>query len=90
MFVSINIFFHLFQLLDYQSHDWTGTLELCSTLEDFKAITMISDSQESLSLSIHVDKTNALDLYVYSPYWIINKTMLPIQIRVSSKLYHHS
>ena len=74
------------QILDYQSHDWHGTLELTKALEDFKAITMTTDTNDTqgdaLSLSIHVDRTHALDLYVYSPYWVINKTTLPLQIRV--------
>ena len=35
------------------------------------------------SLSIHTKNGDFLDLYVYTPYWIINKTALPVQIRVS-------
>ena len=41
-----------------------------------------STNNKQLSLSIHVSRTESLDLYIYTPYWIINKTSLPLQIRV--------
>ena len=40
--------------------------------------------KKQLSISIHVDKSQSMDLHVYSPYWIINKTGLPLQLRVSN------
>lgn len=75
------------QIINYMSIDWTGSLELTSDLEEFKAINMESDGSvdgqsKQLSLSIYVCQRLSLDLYVYSPYWILNKTSLPIQIRV--------
>ena len=39
--------------------------------------------KKQLSISVHVDKSQSMDLHVYSPYWIINKTGLPLQLRVS-------
>ncbi len=33
-----------------------------------------------LSLSIHVNTSNSMDLHIYSPYWIINKTQLPLHL----------
>jgi len=67
--------------------DWTGSLELTFDLDEFKAINMESDGSvdgqsKQLSLSIYVCQWQSMDLYVYSPYWILNKTSLPIQIRV--------
>jgi vacuolar protein sorting-associated protein 13A/C len=68
--------------------DWTGSLELTTDLEEFKAINMESDGHaegqsKQLSLSIYICQKQSMDLYIYSPYWILNKTMLPIQLRVS-------
>jgi len=74
--------------MNYLGMDWTGSVELNSDLEEFKAIVMEADGNveglnRQLSLSIHVNCRRSMDLYVYSPYWIMNKTGLPIQMRVS-------
>ena len=79
------------QLTDYLSSDWIGTLELGYNLETYKAISMNEmdvnlqgeTEKKQLSISVHVDKSQSMDLHVYSPYWIINKTGLPLQLRVS-------
>lgn len=67
--------------------DWTGSVDLSNDLDEFKAISMetevnVEGQNKQLSLGIHVDRSNCLDLYMYSPYWIVNKTGLPVQIRV--------
>lgn len=72
--------------------EWNGTLEVSSSLEEFKAITMETEganelANRQLSLSIHADRSKSLDLQIFSPYWIINKTGLPIQIRVRHILH---
>ena len=73
---------------DYLAVDWSGIVELSAALDEFKAVTMDAESNiegqnKQLSLGVHVNRENSMDLYVYSPYWIINKTSLPLQIRVS-------
>jgi vacuolar protein sorting-associated protein 13A/C len=47
---------------------------------------IVEGQNRQLSLSVHVDRSHSLDLYVYSPYWIVNKTGLPVQIRVCPKV----
>lgn len=42
-----------------------------------------NNNQRQLSVSVHTVYTHSMDLYIYSSYWIINKTALPLQIRVS-------
>lgn len=76
------------QIINYLNLDWTGSFDLTSDLEEFKAINMESDinvegQNKQLSLSIHMNQRLSMDLYVYSPYWIVNKTSLPVQIRGS-------
>ena len=78
----------LCQVSDYLGLDWMGSLEVSTEMEEFKAINMDPEqnaeaSNKQLSLSIHASHKNALDLFVFSPYWLINKTGLPVQIRVS-------
>ena len=76
-----------FQLTDYLGCDWTGTLEVSPDLEEFKAISMETDIDadnvnKHLSLSIHADNSGGMNLHIYTPYWIVNKTQLPLQLRV--------
>ncbi len=75
------------QLTDYLGLDWSGSLELSTELEPFKAINMECDNslkaeRHQLSISVHVTCEPTMHLYLYSPYWLINDTGLPIQIRV--------
>ena len=45
----------------------------------------IEGQSKQLSLSVHASRESSrgsMDLYVYAPYWIVNKTGLPVQIRV--------
>ena len=87
----------MFQLADYLAGEWVGTLELGPNLETYKAITMNEmdinlqgdSGKKQLSIGVHVDKSQSMDLQVYSPYWIINKTGLPLQLRVSIAPFMH-
>ncbi|XP_052088041.1 intermembrane lipid transfer protein VPS13C-like isoform X4 [Mytilus californianus] len=80
------------QLQDYLGCDWTGIFELVDSqnLEEFKAVTMTSydgmdeNANKHLALIVNASVKMSLDLYIYSPYWIINKTDLPILIRGSN------
>ena len=90
--VSIVYFFFvsLCQVADYLACDWRGTLEITKDMEEFKAIAMDTDvdpdnNNKHLSLSVHFNLTETCNLYIYSPYWIVNKTDLTFQIRVSDK-----
>ncbi len=84
-------------MTEYLNSDWVGTLELAADIETYKVITMNEmdinlqgeTEKKHLSLSVHVDRSQSMDLYIFSPYWVINKTGLPqglpIQLRVSGK-----
>ena len=79
------------QVADYLACDWKGTLEITRDMEEFKAIIMDTDvdpdnNNKHLSLSVHFNLTETCNLYIYSPYWIVNKTDLTFQIRVSRLL----
>ncbi|CAG2212442.1 VPS13A_C [Mytilus edulis] len=80
------------QLQDYLGCDWAGIFDLLDSqnLEEFKAVTMTSydggdeNANKHLALIVNASVKMSLDLYIYSPYWIINKTDLPILIRGSN------
>ncbi|XP_052241928.1 intermembrane lipid transfer protein VPS13A-like isoform X2 [Dreissena polymorpha] len=73
---------------DYLTCDWRGTLDITREMEEFKAVTMDTDldpdnNNKHLSLSVRCSLDRTWDLYIYSPYWIVNKTDLVFQIRGS-------
>lgn len=60
-------------------------------MEEFKAISMDTDldpdnNNKHLSLSVHCNHEKSWNFYIYSPYWIVNKTDLTFQIRVGKFL----
>ncbi|KAL3882618.1 hypothetical protein ACJMK2_028943 [Sinanodonta woodiana] len=72
---------------DYLGCDWKGALDISQDMEEFKAITMETDADDNdnkfLSLNVQFNLSHTWNLYIYSLYWIVNKTDLPIQIRGS-------
>jgi vacuolar protein sorting-associated protein 13A/C len=42
---------------------------------------------KQLGLNIRVERGETCDVLLHAPYWIINKTGLPLQIRVSELSY---
>ncbi|KAL8570903.1 hypothetical protein ACOMHN_023576 [Nucella lapillus] len=76
-------------MTDYLGCDWVGILEVSPDLEEFKAIPMDTEIDadhvnKHLSLSIHADNSSGMDLHIYTPYWVVNKTQLPLQLRGSA------
>ncbi|XP_061177627.1 intermembrane lipid transfer protein VPS13A-like [Saccostrea echinata] len=78
------------QIQDYQSIDWTGVYEITQALEEFKAVSMApydfgneGNNNKYLTLTVHATQHSMVDLYVYSPYWLVNKTDLVIQVKGS-------
>eukprot|EP00106_Octopus_bimaculoides_P016057 XP_014783499.1 PREDICTED: vacuolar protein sorting-associated protein 13A-like isoform X4 [Octopus bimaculoides] len=74
------------QITDYLSCDWSGNLDIGNDMEEFKAISMetetdMESSEKYLSISIHSVQSLTHDLRIYSPYWIMNKTDFPILLR---------
>jgi hypothetical protein len=67
-----------------------GSFNLTADLEE-KTVAMATEydtegGNKQLGLSLHVDRTETCDVLLHAPYWIINKTGLPLQIRVSAIL----
>ncbi|CAH1799951.1 unnamed protein product [Owenia fusiformis] len=78
------------KVLDYMRLEWSGTLDIAADSSDKKTIQMnISDPEieaknKQLNLEVSIKRDVTLDVFIYSPYWIINKTELPVQIRGST------
>nr|XP_022286655.1 vacuolar protein sorting-associated protein 13A-like isoform X3 [Crassostrea virginica] len=78
------------QLQDYQGMDWTGLYEITQILEEFKAVSMSpydfgseGNNNKHLTLTVHATQQSTVHLYLYSPYWLVNKTDLVIQVKGS-------
>ncbi|XP_066901628.1 intermembrane lipid transfer protein VPS13A isoform X3 [Halyomorpha halys] len=66
---------------------WTGTFNLSPDVEE-KIVTMTTEQDteggnKQLGLSLKVERGETCDVMLHAPYWIINKTGLPLQIRAS-------
>lgn len=73
--------------LNYLGLLWTASLNLTLDLDE-KILSMVTDfdtegGNKQLTVNVRVDRLDSCELFFYSPYWIVNKTGLPLQIRVS-------
>ncbi|XP_069901006.1 intermembrane lipid transfer protein VPS13C isoform X2 [Globicephala melas] len=71
-------------LVKYQGKNWNGHFRICDTLPEFFLVYFSSDSTEAMTvdLSIHVKRIGSqMELSIFSPYWLINKTSRVLQYR---------
>ncbi|GFG28735.1 hypothetical protein Cfor_06015 [Coptotermes formosanus] len=71
----------------YLGIPWIGSFNLTADLEE-KTVAMATEydtegGNKQLGLSLRVERTETCDVFLHAPYWIINKTGLPLQIRAS-------
>ncbi|KAG8309675.1 hypothetical protein J6590_078971 [Homalodisca vitripennis] len=71
----------------YLGIPWMGSFSLSPDLEE-KIVAMATEhdtegGNKQLGLNIRVERSETCDVMVHAPYWIINKTGLPLQIRAS-------
>lgn len=73
--------------MQYLGIPWTGSLDLSLDMEDHKTVTMKTEhdtdgGNKHLGISVKVQHHDSLNIYLFVPYWIVNKTKLPLQFRV--------
>ncbi|XP_022244299.1 vacuolar protein sorting-associated protein 13C-like [Limulus polyphemus] len=73
---------------NYLGVSWKGKLELSADTEEHHTVLMqpdmdIDGSSKQLVLNVHLSHQHALDVYIYAPYWVVNKTGLPVQLKGS-------
>ncbi|CAL4158065.1 unnamed protein product, partial [Meganyctiphanes norvegica] len=72
---------------NYKGIDWKGVIDISMCKEDDqRTLTLCSDNgdtREKLEVGIYISCSGTTSIYVYSPYWIVNKTGLPLKIRGS-------
>ncbi|GFR28187.1 vacuolar protein sorting-associated protein 13C, partial [Trichonephila clavata] len=82
---SQDIFLEVGQYIGLQ---WHGKMSVSGDTEELHPVSMSPETDTGggnrhLSLHVHVTRDKSLDLHLFSPYWIINKTGLPLQLRGS-------
>lgn len=72
----------------YLGSAWKGRAELSASADEARVISMQPQPalpermHRQLSIAAHLATDKSLELFLYAPYWVINKTGLPLQIRV--------
>ncbi|XP_063908904.1 intermembrane lipid transfer protein VPS13C-like isoform X2 [Zophobas morio] len=69
----------------YNLLTWSGILNFTTYLDE-KIVILSSDSKEVKHLAINTktDREGSCNIFFYTPYWIINKIGLPLQIKASA------
>lgn len=68
--------------------NWTGHLTVTGRLDD-KLVLMTSDQKsekDDLYISVKCEREGSWNLIFYSPYWFVNKTGLPLKLKVCVSL----
>ena len=74
---------------NYLNANWEGVLPISREMKSYESITMgtrdhLGDQKKHLNLWAHSSTgKGAWDIFLYSPYWVVNKSELPVEIRVS-------
>ncbi|XP_071819504.1 intermembrane lipid transfer protein VPS13A-like isoform X2 [Apostichopus japonicus] len=76
------------QVKSYLSSNWEGTLMVSREMKATETVAMVmqttGNNQKHLNLLANSTSTDgAWDIFLYSPYWIVNKSELPVEIRAS-------
>ncbi|XP_011303575.1 vacuolar protein sorting-associated protein 13C [Fopius arisanus] len=74
-----------FKIQNYLSTQWAGTFKLSSEL-DRKLVKMFADGETDavwrpFVLCVELNKSTSWTVVIYSEYWIINKTGLPLKLQ---------
>nr|XP_045607569.1 vacuolar protein sorting-associated protein 13A-like isoform X2 [Procambarus clarkii] len=75
------------QVCNYLGSDWNGTLEIGAEKgDDHRTVSLChgdGNARRKLDLALYTVRDGSTSIYVYAPYWIVNKTGLPLHIRGS-------
>ncbi|XP_066252577.1 intermembrane lipid transfer protein VPS13A-like [Euwallacea similis] len=72
--------------ITYNTLTWTGQLSVTGHLDD-KLILMSSDQKSERNdvyINVKCEREGSCNLIFYSPYWIVNKTGLPLKVKASN------
>lgn len=81
--------------LGYLGLVWKGSVTLTEDMTDDRLITMATEhdtdgGNKHLTLALKVTRRDTIVTHFYCPYWIVNRTGLPLQIRGASSVVYDS
>ena len=82
-----------FELLNYLGSDWQATLEVSlDKADDTRPLTFSSgEIKKKVEIAVRTVRCPAMEVYVHSPYWLVNKTGNNMVIRgCRNKVEHES
>ncbi|XP_014674951.1 PREDICTED: vacuolar protein sorting-associated protein 13C-like [Priapulus caudatus] len=74
---------------NYLNMHWTGVLDLSTSMDEMRGVNMTPEfeadtgTSKQFTIGVHTINTGGLEIYLYAPYWLVNKTSLPLQFRGS-------
>lgn len=72
----------------YQNSTWSGYLNLtphlCEKIVSLNCEGKSEGSWKHFAINVKVEREGSCNLFFYTPYWIVNKTGLPVNIKTSS------
>lgn len=74
--------------MTYGTFNWRGQLTVTGRLDD-KLILMTSDQKsdkDDTYISVKCEREGSWNVIFYSPYWFVNKTGLPLKVKVCLSL----
>lgn len=69
--------------MKYNGLNWNGTFHYTTQLEE-KILVLATEEKcgEQVSINVKVERDDSCNIFIYSSYWIINKTGIPVHIKV--------
>lgn len=73
--------------MKYNGLSWTGNLRFTTRLEEkLVVLSTEENSGKQVLVNVRVEKEGSCKVFFYASYWIVNKTGLPIDIKVNNRL----
>ncbi|XP_064645587.1 intermembrane lipid transfer protein VPS13C-like isoform X5 [Lineus longissimus] len=76
------------RILNYLGKDWDAKMSLDPAAEELSVWTFEAKdgySTVTMDLGVHMKNAGFLEMSLYSPYWMVNKTGLPLQYKMYTK-----
>lgn len=74
--------------VSYSGLVWSGTLNLTTDLDEkiivLSTDTKINGASKQLPINVKAERENNYNIFFFASYWVVNKTELPLQFKVST------
>eukprot|EP00058_Branchiostoma_floridae_P021770 XP_002607260.1 hypothetical protein BRAFLDRAFT_88208 [Branchiostoma floridae] len=78
-------------LRGYQGLDWSGTFYISLDMDEYEMVVMettdVKGEKKQMALGVHTTVGGSRDVFLYAPYWLVNKTALPVEFRAKMRMF---